>query len=333
MVVSTLNFVVGFVFALGGVAGNLIAYITMHDGVLPGGAPDGPGVRTSAYWLGHMPWSPPWWTFALFGTVMVAVAVLTRDERRRWAPPVTRRTLVWRTSPAILVGFGIALAIVQSVAVSYYDLSRSTVSEYRIGPALCIIAAAIAVSALPRTSARTAPAAKPAGRQARTIAAVSGANIIAFWVLGVFGVTVNQVIYLASHDWRVPEGAEGGSRADLWLGSMPITPPWWVFPLGAVVMLAVVLLTVRRERRYTAAPALFVFRTTPPALAAHSIVISFAMWAVAPLYVEGGGELLAAPASWGLVAVIAFVIALRSPVSKKRSKKRARPQKAGAARG
>lgn len=299
MVVWMLNNLLFLLVGLGGVAVNMITYLVQHGRVPVEGAGRGPEA-----WAGFMPFVVPWWFFALSAAVMVVVVVLAQDPAWRWEPDATRANLLWRTAPPLLIAWAVFFTVFQSAAVRYYDVSWVVLNPYLIGPALSVVALALAVRVWVRTRARTTRTAVKPTTLARVLGVLSLANLTLLVVVGPVAIALQQLGHLAGTGNTTPPVGDARSAAEVWFGHLPFQVPWWVLLLSALMTLGV---TVAAQLPGGRTDRPLWLATTPGPLTIAAIVAFLIQWSIGPFSSTGPEQLLAP-----LACVIAIVVGLVS---------------------
>jgi hypothetical protein len=330
VVVSSLNILAVQLFGLLGIVINLMAY-----SVVNGGLPERPAGQDSTYigdWIGLAVWPLPWWSIALSGVVMLAVVIVSRRRERRFDPPLTRNSAVYRTTPLFLCVASLYNGLVVFGVSVFYDGLYSVASLYWIGPLLYLVAAVVAfrVWQLDQPASTTKKKSVAPSRVARTAVVVSSINFALLTVVGVGALVASQVGYLAANAGQLArEPVRGEYGFDVWYGNLAIVPPAAFFFASNLIALAVFVVSLNRRNRYAAVGdrSRFLVKTTPGFLAALGYVSATIQWGLMP-YFYGNADafaVFAGPIFALLIAIAATAVAYLEPSTPKRPQSALRP--------
>ena len=324
VVVSSVNLLAVQLFGLLGIVVNLTAYAVVNDGL-----PARPEGQQSTYigdWIGLAVWPLPWWTIALSGVVMLAVVILSGRRERRFDPPLTRNSAVYRTTPLFLCIAALYSGLVVFCVSVFYDGLFSVASPYWIGPLLYLAAAVVAFRLWQRdqrTPVKTKAGVPPRG--ARVAVVVSSANFALLVVVGLGAFVVSQAAYLTANGGDLPrEPVRGEYGFDVWYTHLVIVPPAAFFLVSNLIALAVLLYSLNRRNRYVVAGdrSRFLLKTTPGFLAVLGYLAAVVQWGLMP-YFYGNDDAFAVftgPLFALLVAIVATAVAYLEPSTPTRAR-------------
>ena len=328
VIVSTTNILVFTLIEMGLLIVNLVVHLATH-GAVSTNSGTRHGIRPSDY-IGQLLFVTPWYVFALHGLVVLMVAVVSLSPRYRFVAQLTRRKLMYRTTPGFLAVVALIFSLYQWSVIANYDGLQSILDPYWIGPVLCLIASVVSfrrwqldpnhIVGNPEVSQ---------SHVARVLSLVLVWNLL-FVTISFFSPIVNQIIYLVENHWALPIASSPNATApEVWSGHLAFVIPGWVFLISAIAQLTVVIGTLPKSRRYVpvnraqffrATSPLFLFYVSAVCLVLQLVTIgNFSSRAGDTLYLLALGVLLSAVIVEGVHGLNLALRYLRSPSARTNS--------------
>ena len=326
MVISAVNMLAMLGYTVIWVAVNSVVYAVIHGHSFARASID--ARPTDA--VGLNPFPLPWELFAFGGLVMLVVATVSWPRERRIDPKPGLRLSFFQTGPGFLATTSFLGAGLMAGSVGTYSRLLTVFDPYLLGPLIAVVAGFVALrrwqlDAPP--AARTRKPTVPPSALARVLGVLSFADFLFVAIVGFGGIVVNQLVYLSAHGGALPPSSHRPFTAgtDIWVGSMPVQLPWWLFVVCSGVLLVVSLASWPRANQFgpQLSRRIFFRRTTAPPLVAFGLLF-FAMEATIDLFYGSGGAGEAAfrgPALALIVVAVGVVRWVSLPIFERRARR------------